>query len=89
MVATAESRSSAQRRKPTPMGRCGVGVGVGVALRVDEDIRDDACSRSAAMSGLALFMKPRPPARDTATARAGPDMTRMGALTISGLDVHG
>ncbi|KAH2995013.1 hypothetical protein KXV52_002901, partial [Aspergillus fumigatus] len=30
-----------------------------------------------------------PPARETATARVGPDMTRIGALTINGVLIHG
>ena len=34
-------------------------------------------------------MSPRPPARVTAVARAGPAMPPMGALTISGDFVHG
>ena len=34
-------------------------------------------------------MKPKPPALETATAKAGPDITRIGALTMKGLVTHG
>ena len=34
-------------------------------------------------------MKPRPPAAETAVARAGPAKPAMGALAMSGVLVHG
>lgn len=34
-------------------------------------------------------MNPRPPALETAIANAGPDIMRIGALTIKGLVTHG
>ena len=46
-----------------------------------KDSRSDAFAPSP--------MKPNPPASDTATASSGPDITRIGALMISGDDVHG
>jgi hypothetical protein len=48
-------------------------------------------SRSATISDVLSVgpRKPRPPARDVARANAGPAMTRIGALTIKGVDVQG
>jgi hypothetical protein len=58
---------------------------------LDDVIRFFAISRSAAvLSGFSPGpMKPNPPAADIVTASSGPDMTRIGAPTMSGVVVHG
>lgn len=48
-------------------------------------------SRSAIISDVLSVgpRKPSPPARDVAIANAGPAMTRIGALTMKGVDAQG
>lgn len=84
--------SSLQSWKPTPTGRAGDDDDVVESLSTFSfSIRDETSSRSASTSCVFAPgpMKPSPPARETATARAGPDMTRIGALMIMGLEAHG
>ena len=54
--------------------------------RRDETL-DSSLSRSAGR--IPGPMKPRPPALEIATARAGPEIKRMGAPTMSGMELHG
>lgn len=91
MADTAVSISSLQSWKPTPIGRAGDDDDMAARSAFSFSMRDDASSRSASMSCVFTPgpMNPRPPARETATARAGPDMTRVGALIIMGLETHG
>ena len=62
----------------------------------DEDVlalfsSPDASSRLTVMPCVSAAgpMNPKPPARDTATANAGPDITRIGALAMKGRDTQG
>ena len=87
MTDKAISRLAPQQRKPTPMGAMS-----GKLLRLGDSWR--------VLMHWEMFLpklersvpaprKPRPPARETLTARWGPAMTRKGAETMSGEEVHG
>jgi len=81
-------RSPAQVWKPTPMGSTLEGLGGG---REDSESMALASRRAGSRSvGWAPGpMKPRPPALEIATAKAGPDIMRIGAPTMRGVVVHG
>lgn len=98
MIRVVIARSPAQVWNPTPIGSSGFGLTclAGDGWRSVDDggnasRRDGTLARSWWRSpGRAPGpMKPRPPALEIATARAGLEIKRMGAPTMSGMALHG
>ncbi|KAL2165764.1 hypothetical protein VTG60DRAFT_3843 [Thermothelomyces hinnuleus] len=99
-AAAATSTSPFQSWNPTPTGStpllCGMPM-EGESEESEAGEEEEASSSPLAVSRSAAVLsgfrpgpiKPSPPARDTATASSGPDMTRIGAPTMSGATVQG
>ena len=83
----AVARSAPQQMNPTPIGK----ISCGVWLIGNFSIEDVASLRRVEklLRSVPEPMNPRPPARETASAKVEVDIDRIGAETMKGPEIHG